>query len=48
MAKRRLKTKTMTRYEAERFFDEHAATCTMCGVHHEIGNEYVYYYYEED
>lgn len=45
---RQLKTKDMTQYEAITFFSEHAATCTMCGVHHAIGNEYTYYYYEED
>ena len=45
---RKLKTKEMTKDEAVRFFNEHPATCTMCGVHHSFGSEYTYYYYEED
>lgn len=45
---RKLKTKEMTQYEAVTFFNDHSATCTMCGVHHSLGIEYTYYYYEED
>lgn len=45
---RKLRKKDMTEDEALDFFNQHFATCTMCGVHHCIGDEYTYYYYEEE
>lgn len=44
---RKFRTRVMTENEAEEFFQRYSATITMCGVHHYIGDEYRYYYYEE-